>query len=73
MTATQAPAIVELSARDLNAHGGIHCPHPKAGMELWNSHPRVFLDVSKTGQAQCPYCGTVYRLQGGAAGPGHGH
>ncbi|MCX7861308.1 MAG: zinc-finger domain-containing protein, partial [Chloroflexus sp.] len=30
--------------------------------ELWNSHPRVFLDVASTGQAQCPYCGTVYRL-----------
>lgn len=68
MTATtQAPAVVELAAADLNAHGGIHCPHPKAGMELWNSHPRVFLDLSHTGQAQCPYCGTVYRLHAAAS------
>lgn len=62
---TSSAAIVELSAADLNAHGGIHCPHPKAGMELWNSHPRVFLDLASTGQAQCPYCGTVYRLPAG--------
>ncbi|TSE36677.1 Zinc-finger domain protein [Tepidimonas fonticaldi] len=68
MTATtQAPAVVELAAADLNAHGRIHCPHPKAGMELWNSHPRVFLDLSHTGQAQCPYCGTVYRLHAAAS------
>lgn len=66
-TSTHTPAIVELAASDLNAHGGIHCPHPKAGMELWNSHPRVFLDLSHTGQAQCPYCGTVYRIAEGAA------
>lgn len=63
-TATSTPtAVVELTAADLNAHGGIHCPHPKAGMELWNSHPRVFLDVGKTGEVACPYCGTVYRLR----------
>lgn len=36
-------------------------------MQLWNSHPRVFLDVAKTGQAACPYCGTVYRLKIGEA------
>ncbi|MEW6693888.1 Zinc-finger domain protein [Tepidimonas thermarum] len=64
-TATSAPAVVELAARDLNAHGGIFCPNPKAGMALWNSHPRVFLDVAKTGEAACPYCGTVYRLREG--------
>ena len=54
--------VVELGTADLNAHGGIHCPHPEAGMELWNSHPRVFLDVAKTGEVRCPYCGTIYRL-----------
>jgi len=61
-TTAHASLVVELTAADLNAHGGIHCPHPKAGMELWNSHPRVFLDVAKTGEVACPYCGTVYRL-----------
>jgi uncharacterized Zn-finger protein len=30
------------------------CPMP--GMHLWNSHPRVFLPIEKTGSAKCPYC-----------------
>jgi uncharacterized Zn-finger protein len=58
------PAI-ELEAKDLNAQGGIFCPSQKAGMQLWNSHPRVFLDVAKQGTAKCPYCGTVYQLKAG--------
>ncbi|WP_334134667.1 zinc-finger domain-containing protein [Tepidimonas sp.] len=66
------PAIVELAASDLNAHGGVFCPNPKAGMDLWNSHPRVFLDVAKSGEAACPYCATVYRLRAGeSAGRRH--
>lgn len=36
------------------------CPMP--GMELWNSHPRVFLPIEETGKAKCPYCGAVYEL-----------
>lgn len=56
---------VELLARDLNAHGGVYCPSPKADMKLWNSHPRVYLDVAHTGEAKCPYCGTVYKLKAG--------
>jgi uncharacterized Zn-finger protein len=27
-------------------------------------HPRVFLDVVKTGQILCPYCGTRYVYKG---------
>lgn len=57
---------VEVTAKDLP----LHCPTP--AMMLWNSHPRVFLDIAKTGEALCPYCGTKFTLQGG--GPGrHGH
>jgi uncharacterized Zn-finger protein len=56
---------VELKANDLNPQGGVFCPSPKAGMQLWNGHPRVFLDVARTGEARCPYCGTVYRLAAG--------
>jgi len=55
-------ASIELAASDLNHQGGIFCPSPKADMKLWNSHPKVYLDVAKTGEARCPYCGTVYRL-----------
>lgn len=57
------PATVEVQARDLTPNGEIYCPHPKAGMKLWNAHPRVFFQFVG-GQAQCPYCSTVYRLAG---------
>ena len=40
----------------------LHCPMP--GMSLWNSHPRVFLEVEEKGQAKCPYCGADYVLVG---------
>ena len=58
-------AVVELKAKDLNSHGGVFCPSPLADMKLWNSHPKVYLDVAKLGEAKCPYCGTVYRLKVG--------
>ncbi len=58
-------AAVELLAKDLNAQGGIFCPNPKADMKLWNSHPRVYLEIAQSLQAKCPYCGTVYRLKDG--------
>jgi len=47
----------------------VFCPNP--AMTLWSSHPRVFLDVADTGAAMCPYCGTEYRLAGGALKAGH--
>lgn len=40
----------------------LHCPMPDA--PLWASHPRVFLDVTKTGEARCPYCSAHYQLTG---------
>ena len=63
MRQTSAP--IELLAKDLNAQGGVFCPSPKADMKLWNSHPRVYLDVARSGSAKCPYCGTVYQLKVG--------
>ena len=63
---------VELLASDLNAQGGIYCPSPKADMKIWNSHPKVYLDVAREGRAKCPYCGTVYSLKAGEHfGAGH--
>lgn len=62
---TMTQAVVELLAKDLNAQGGVFCPNPKADMKLWSGHPRVFLDVGHSGEAKCPYCGTVYRLKAG--------
>jgi len=35
---------------------------PTAEMVLWNSHPRVFLPIEKTGEAVCEYCGAKYIL-----------
>ena len=63
---------IELLASDLNAQGGIYCPSPKAHMKIWNSHPKVYLDVAREGSAKCPYCGTVYSLKAGEHfGGGH--
>ena len=70
MSQTSAP--IELLAKDLNAQGGVFCPSPKADMKLWNSHPRVYLDVARSGTAKCPYCGTVYQLKAGEV-VGHSH
>lgn len=73
MSATmKKETVVELSAKDLNANGGVFCPSPKAEMKLWNNHPRVYLDVAQSGAAKCPYCGTVYKLREGEHfGGGH--
>jgi uncharacterized Zn-finger protein len=57
---TATVPIVEVTAKELP----LHCPNP--AMPLWSSHPRVFLDVEASGEAMCPYCGTRYRLVGGA-------
>lgn len=35
---------------------------PRKDDEVWDKHPRVYLDLSKTGEATCPYCGTHYEL-----------
>ena len=51
---------VEVGASDLPLH------FPLPGAPLWARHPRVFLDVTKTGEAACPYCGTRYRYNGPA-------
>ena len=50
---------IQVSAKDLP----LHCPTDEVA--LWCSHPRVFLDLSETGKASCPYCGTQYQLKAG--------
>ncbi len=35
---------------------------PTASMSAWDAHPRVFLDIERTGEVLCPYCGAVYVL-----------
>jgi len=56
---------VEVTAADLP----LHCPPPS--QKVWNSHPRVFLPIEKTGEVLCPYCGTRYVLKGSAARSAH--
>jgi uncharacterized Zn-finger protein len=70
-TTARKEAVVELLAKDLNGQGGIFCPSPKADMKIWNSHPKVYLDVAASGAAKCPYCGTVYKLKEGEHFGGH--
>jgi uncharacterized Zn-finger protein len=70
-TAAKKETVVELVAKDLNANGGIFCPSPKAKMLLWNTHPRIYLDIAQSGAAKCPYCGTVYKLREGEVVGGH--
>lgn len=38
----------------------LSCPMPD--QKLWNSHPRVYLPIDRTGEEMCPYCSTRYRL-----------
>lgn len=68
----KASAVVELAAADLNPQGGVHCPSPLASMQTWNTHPKVYLDIARHGEAKCPYCGTVYKLKAGEVVE-HGH
>lgn len=51
--------VFEVEGKDLP----LHCPTKEVA--LWASHPRVFLDVAKTGEVSCPYCGTRYTLKPG--------
>ena len=55
----------EITAKDLP----LHCPTDEVA--LWASHPRVFLDITATGHAVCPYCGTKYKLKEGELVHGH--
>ncbi len=50
---------IEIIAKDLP----LHCPTD--AIAVWSSHPRVFLDITVTGQVACPYCGTKYKLKAG--------
>ncbi|HSH54871.1 MAG TPA: zinc-finger domain-containing protein [Methylotenera sp.] len=61
MSDVKAPDIkfTEVTAKDLP----LHCPTKEVA--LWASHPRVFLDITETGQVSCPYCGTTYKLKAG--------
>ena len=60
---SEANAVIEVTAKDLQGPGVVACPNPK--MALWSNHPKVFIDVASEGEGKCSYCGTVYRLKAG--------
>jgi len=47
----------EISRKDLP----LSCPMPD--MSLWNSHPRVYLDITTHGEVICPYCSALFVLK----------
>lgn len=54
--------IVAITPADLPLHcSGNHT-------DLWNGHPRVFLPIQSYGKVECPYCGTVFQLDGEVKG-----
>ena len=55
---SQTERQVDISADDLP----MQCP--LSGQEIWIAHHRVFLPITETGEALCPYCGTLYHLTG---------
>ncbi len=63
MPAKNQIEVIKVDAKDLP----IYCPGPKA--PLWSMHPRVFLDVTDTGEAACPYCGAHYEFEDAASHP----
>ena len=61
-TATaRAPANTERRYEVQRSELPLSCPTP--AMALWNSHPRVYLPIEATGEATCPYCGSVFVLE----------
>jgi len=39
----------------------LYCP--TKSMELWNSHPRVYLPIEDNrGEVKCPYCGNEFKM-----------
>lgn len=58
--APDSERVVHLDAHDLP----LFCPRPDA--PLWARHPRVYLDVTSSGEAVCPYCSARYLFDGEA-------
>ncbi len=56
---------IQVKASDLP----VYCPGPKA--PLWSMHPRVYIELAKSGTASCPYCSATYQLAEGEVVHGH--
>ena len=62
MNSAQENPVIPITPHDLP----LHCAGPKN--ETWNGHPRVFLPIQSNSRIECPYCGSVYQLDGEAGG-----
>jgi uncharacterized Zn-finger protein len=61
-TVPLVPANAENRYEVTRADLPLSCPMP--GMELWNSHPKVYLPiVDDGGESTCAYCGAHYVLR----------
>jgi uncharacterized Zn-finger protein len=70
MSKVVQPTELNQKSVDIDPHDlPLHCP--TASVKLWSNHPRVFLSIEPTGEARCPYCGTLYKLIGGPRAGGH--
>lgn len=64
--------MVEVSASSLQeastkkeyhiTHDDLPLSCPMDNMRIWDSHPKVYLPIEKTGTEICPYCGAKYIL-----------
>ncbi len=59
MTETTTP---NAQSRYEITRGDLPLPCPLPGMSLWDSHPRVYLPIDKSGEERCPYCGALFVL-----------
>jgi len=58
--APKQPASTQKEYHVTRADLPLSCPTQE--MELWNSHPRVYLPIEATGRETCPYCGSEFIL-----------
>ena len=70
MSSASVPATPKDETIFVEAKGlPLYCPGPRA--PLWSMHPRVYIEVVKTGKAVCPYCSANYQLKEGEKVHGH--
>lgn len=64
MTDSTDPHVIASAKREyLVSHSDLPVSCPMPDMILWNAHPRVYLPIEKTGQAECPYCSAIFKLK----------
>ena len=63
---TDSPQAIEPNAENRYevSRGDLPLSCPMPGMELWNSHPKVYMPIENSGESKCPYCGAVFVLKG---------